>query len=281
MSESEKPSTVVSEPRAKRGVPEGLWTRCPQCKNALWRKELENQHNVCPECSYHFYISAPARLKQLLDEGSFEEWFTNLAPCDPLEFHDRLPYHKRLEAEQQKTGMKDAAVVGRGYIRGRPIVLGVTDFAFMAGSMGSVVGEKLARAAEEAIRLELPLIFVSGSGGGARMQEGILSLMQMAKVSAALARYDDAGGLYISILTNPTMGGVAASFALQGDITLAEPGAMVGFAGKRTIWNTVKLELPEGFQTSEFLLEHGFVDRIVSRKALRTELARIIDFCEH
>jgi len=177
--------------------------------------------------------------------------------------------------------MADAAVVGRGYIRGRPVVLGITDFAFMAGSMGSVVGEKLTRAAEEARRLMLPLIFVSGSGGGARMQEGILSLMQMAKVSAALGQYDEAGGLYISILTNPTMGGVAASFALQGDITLAEPGAMIGFAGSRTIKQTIRLELPEGFQTSEFFLQHGFVDRIVPRVHLRTEVARIIDFCEH
>jgi acetyl-CoA carboxylase carboxyl transferase subunit beta len=177
--------------------------------------------------------------------------------------------------------MTDAAVVGKGFIRGRPVVIGITDFAFMAGSMGSVVGEKLTRAVEAATEARLPLIIVSGSGGGARMQEGILSLMQMAKVSAALARYDQAGGLYIAVLTNPTMGGVAASFALQGDITLAEPGALVGFAGKRTIWNTVRLELPEGFQTSEFLLQHGFVDRIVARQDLRTEVARIIDYCEH
>src|SRR5256714_3553642 len=177
--------------------------------------------------------------------------------------------------------MNDAAVTGKGFIRGRPVVLGITDFAFMAGSMGSVVGEKLTRAVEEATRLKLPIIIVSGSGGGARMQEGILSLMQMAKVSAALARYDSAGGLYVSILTHPTMGGVAASFALQGDVAIAEPGAMIGFAGKRTIWNTVRLELPQGFQTSEFLLQHGFIDRIVPRKDLRTEVARIIDFCEH
>lgn len=280
MKPSEKQDLTTSA-RPKRGVPEGLWMRCPQCKATLWRQEVEKLHNVCPECQYHFYLRARDRLKQMLDEGSFEEWFVDLAPCDPLEFHDRIPYSKRLKAEQSRTGMNDAALVGRGYIRGRPVVLGITDFAFMAGSMGSVVGEKLARAAEEAIRLELPLIFVSGSGGGARMQEGILSLMQMAKVSAALGRYDEAGGLYISVLTNPTMGGVAASFALQGDLTLAEPGAMIGFAGKRTIWNTVRLELPEGFQTSEFLLEHGFVDRIVARGDLRTEVARIIDYCEH
>jgi acetyl-CoA carboxylase carboxyl transferase subunit beta len=267
--------------RQKRGVPEGLWIRCPQCKSTIFRKEAENRFNVCPECDYHFYLPAQARIRQLLDPDSFEEWFTDLRPHDPLGFLDRIPYAERLKAEQAKTGMYDAAVVGRGFIRGRPVVFGVTDFAFMAGSMGSVVGEKLARAVEAATQLMLPVIFVSGSGGGARMQEGILSLMQMGKVSAALARYDQAGGLYISILTNPTMGGVAASFALQGDLTLAEPGALIGFAGRRTIWNTVRLELPEGFQTSEFLLQHGFIDRIVHRKDLRTEVARIIDYCEH
>ena len=267
----------------KRGVPEGLWIRCPQvnCKATIFRKESEARFNVCPECDYHFYLPAHRRIRQLTDEDSFEEWFTELRPRDPLEFKDRIKYQQRISAEQTKTGMPDAAVVGKGFIRGRGVVIAVTDFAFMAGSMGSVVGEKLTRAAEEATKLSLPLIIVSGSGGGARMQEGILSLMQMAKISSALARYDAAGGLYISILTNPTMGGVAASFALQGDITLAEPGALIGFAGKRTIWNTVRIELPEGFQTSEFLLKHGFVDRIISRRDLRTEVARIIDYCEH
>jgi acetyl-CoA carboxylase carboxyl transferase subunit beta len=267
--------------RPKRGVPEGLWIRCPQCKATIFRKEAESRFNVCPECNYHFYLPASERIRQLLDQDSFEEWFTDLSPKDPLEFKDRIPYSERLKAEQKKTGMPDAAVVGKGYIRGRPVVFGVTDFAFMAGSMGSVVGEKLTRTVEAATDLKLPLIFVSGSGGGARMQEGILSLMQMGKVSAAIARFFDlAGGLYISILTNPNMGGVAASFASQGDITLAEPGALIGFAGKRTIWNTVRLELPQGFQSSEFLLQHGFIDRIVERKDLRTEVARIIDYCE-
>jgi acetyl-CoA carboxylase carboxyl transferase subunit beta len=267
--------------RPKRGVPEGLWIRCPQCKATIFRKEAESRFNVCPECQYHFYMPAGQRIAQLLDQDSFDEWFTDLEPLDPLGFQDRIAYAERLQAEQSKTGMADAAVVGKGFIRGRPVVFGVTDFAFMAGSMGSVVGEKLTRAVEAATQLQLPVIFVSGSGGGARMQEGILSLMQMGKISAALARYDQVGGLYISILTNPTMGGVAASFALQGDITLAEPGALIGFAGKRTIWTTVRLELPEGFQTSEFLLQHGFIDRIVPRKDLRTEVARIIDYCEH
>ncbi len=278
----ESPQELQGDPpsRPKRGVPAGLWMRCPQCKATVFRKEAEARFNVCPECEHHFYLPARARIAQLLDGDSFEEWFTDLWPRDPLGFKDRVVYADRLKAEQAKTGMPDAAVVGRGYIRGRPVVFGVTDFAFMAGSMGSVVGEKLTRAAEAATSERLPLIFVSGSGGGARMQEGILSLMQMAKVSAALGRHDQAGGLYLSILTNPTMGGVAASFALQGDFTLAEPGALIGFAGKRTIWNTVRLELPEGFQTSEFLLQHGFVDRIVHRKDLRTEVAQIIDYCE-
>jgi len=267
--------------RPKRGVPEGLWVQCPQCKATIFRKEMESRLNVCPECEHHFYVPARERIRQLLDPESFEEWDTHLRSCDPLGFHDRKPYAERLKDEQAKTGMPDAAVVGRGFIRGRPVVLAITDFAFMAGSMGSVVGEKLTRGVEEATRQKLPVIIVSGSGGGARMQEGILSLMQMAKVSAALARYDSAGGLYISILTHPTMGGVAASWALQGDLTLAEPRAMIGFAGARTIKNTVGIELPEGFQTSEFLLKHGFIDRIVPRKDLRTEVARIIDYCEH
>lgn len=266
--------------RPKRGVPEGLWIRCPACRATIFRKEAESRHNVCPECDHHFYVSARDRIRQLLDTDSFEEWHPTLSPTDPLGFFDRKPYSKRIEDEQKKTGMPDAAVVGKGFIRGRPVVLGVTDFAFMAGSMGSVVGEKLTRAVEAATEMKLPLILISGSGGGARMQEGILSLMQMAKISCALARYDQIGGLYISVLTNPTMGGVAASFALQGDIHLAEPRAMIGFAGARTIKNTIRMELPEGFQTSEFLLQHGFIDRIVHRQDLRTEVARIIDYCE-
>jgi acetyl-CoA carboxylase carboxyl transferase subunit beta len=274
-------NTTMTAGRGKRGVPEGLWIRCPQCKATIFKKEAESRLNVCPECEWHFTLPAHARIGQLLDQDSFEEWFTDLRPTDPLGFKDRVSYAERLKIVQAQTEMHDAAVVGRGFIRGRPVVFGVTDFAFMAGSMGSVVGEKLTRGAEEAMRLQLPLIYVSGSGGGARMQEGILSLMQMAKISAALGRYDQAGGLYISILTNPTMGGVAASFALQGDITLAEPKALIGFAGRRTIMTTLRLELPEGFQTSEFLFQHGFVDRIVPRKDLRTEVARIIDYCEH
>jgi acetyl-CoA carboxylase carboxyl transferase subunit beta len=241
---------------------------------------MEKRLNVCPECSYHFYISARDRIKHLLDQDSFEEWDTDLRSTDPLNFKDRKTYAERLKDEQKKTGMTEAAAVGRGYIRGRPVVLGITDSAFIMGSMASVVGEKLTRATEQATRLGLPLVIISASGGGARMHEGILSLMQMAKVSAALARHDEAGGLFISVMTNPTMGGVAASFASLGDVILAEPRALIGFAGPRTIWSTVRIELPDGFQTSEFLLQHGFIDRIVNRADLRSEIASIIDFCE-
>jgi acetyl-CoA carboxylase carboxyl transferase subunit beta len=268
------------ERTTKRGIPEGLWLRCPSCGATVFKKDVQARQNVCPECDHHFYVSARDRLAQLLDENSFEEWDADLRPVDTLGFVDSQPYSKRIGDQQKKTGMNDAAVCGAGYIRGRGVVLGITDFAFMAGSMGAVVGEKLARAAERATELKRPLIFVSGSGGGARMQEGILSLMQMAKVSAALARYHQAGGLYICILTHPTMGGVAASWAFQGDVTFAEPKAMIGFAGARTIKNTIRLELPDGFQTSEFLLQHGFVDRIVHRRDIRTQVSQVIDYCE-
>lgn len=265
--------------RPKRGVPEGLFLRCPSCGATLYRKDVDQNQNVCPQCQHHFYISARDRVKHLVDPESFEEWFTDLKPVDPLGFKDRKSYKDRLVDEQRRTKLADAIITGRAFIRGRPFVVAITDSAFSMGSMGSVVGEKLVRAIEKATELKLPLVVISASGGGARMQEGILSLMQMAKVSAALARYDTAGGLYISVLTNPTMGGVAASFASLGDIMLAEPKALIGFAGPRTIWATVRLELPKGFQTSEFLLAHGFVDRIVHRKELRDELANIFDYC--
>ncbi len=265
--------------RPKRGVPEGLWIRCPGCQQTIFRKEAEKRLGVCPECDYHWYVSAPQRIDQLLDEGTFEEWDADLEPTDPLDFVDSRPYADRLKVEQQRTGLKDAAVCGTGMVRARRVAFGVTDSSFIMGSMGSVVGEKLTRCIERATEQKLPLIIVSGSGGGARMHEGMLSLMQMAKVSAALARFDQSGGLFISVLTNPTMGGVAASFASLGDIVIAEPKALIGFAGPRTIKNTIRIELPKGFQTSEFLLEHGFVDRIVRRQDLKSEIARTIDYC--
>ncbi len=265
--------------RPKRGVPEGLWKRCPGCQATIFRKEAEKRLDVCPECEYHWYVPARVRIAQVLDQGTFEEWDADLTSADPLEFVDKMPYPRRVEEEQQRTGLREAAVVGTGTIRGRRVAFGVTDSAFIMGSMGSVVGEKLTRAAERATQQQLPLIIVSGSGGGARMHEGIISLMQMAKVSAALARFDRAGGLFISVLTNPTMGGVAASFASLGDVVFAEPKALIGFAGPRTIKATIRIELPKGFQTSEFLLEHGFIDRIVPRQDLQSELAKTIDYC--
>jgi acetyl-CoA carboxylase carboxyl transferase subunit beta len=274
---STPPKTAGKKP--KRGVPEGLWIPCPGCKRSIYKKEAEKLLNVCPQCEYHFYVSAQDRIAQVLDEGTFEEWDSHLRPADPLEFADQKPYRERLVAEQKRTGLSDAAVTGGGMIRARRVAFGVTDSAFIMGSMGSVVGERLARLVERATEENLPLIIVSGSGGGARMHEGILSLMQMAKVSAALARYDQAGGLFISVLTNPTMGGVAASFASLGDLIFAEPKALIGFAGPRTIKATIRLELPKGFQTSEFLLDHGFIDRIVPRSRLKSEIAKAIDYC--
>jgi acetyl-CoA carboxylase carboxyl transferase subunit beta len=274
---STTPSTASK--RTKRAVPEGLWIRCPGCTASIYRKEAEKLLNVCPKCEYHFYVSALDRVRQVLDEGTFEEWDGHLQPADPLEFADQKPYKDRLVAEQKRTGLSDAALTGGGMIRARRVAFAVTDSAFIMGSMGSVVGERLARLIERATDEKLPLIVISGSGGGARMHEGILSLMQMAKVSAALGRYDKAGGLFISVLTNPTMGGVAASFASLGDLIFAEPKALIGFAGPRTIKATIRLELPKGFQTSEFLLTHGFIDRIVPRSRLKSEIARAIDYC--
>ena len=263
----------------KRGVPEGLWVKCPGCSASIYKKEIEQRLNVCPKCEHHFYVSAKQRILQVLDEGTFEPMNEQLSPTDPLEFADRRRYADRLVAEQKRTGLSDAVLTGTGMIRARRVALAVTDSAFIMGSMGSVVGERLTRLIEWATDQGLPLIIISGSGGGARMHEGILSLMQMAKVSAALARYDECGGLFISVLTNPTMGGVAASFASLGDLVFAEPKALIGFAGPRTIKATIGIELPEGFQTSEFLLEHGYIDRIVRRDQLKREISRLIDYC--
>lgn len=263
----------------KRGVPEGLWLKCPGCGASNYKKEVEQRLNVCPKCEHHFYVSAAERIRQVLDEGTFEPMNESLRPTDPLGFKDRRAYAERLVGEQQRTGLSDAVVTGTGMVRARRVAFAVTDSAFIMGSMGSVVGERLTRLIERATEQNLPLIIISASGGGARMHEGILSLMQMAKVSAALARYDEAGGLFISVLTNPTMGGVAASFASLGDLVFAEPKALIGFAGPRTIKATIGIELPEGFQTSEFLLEHGYIDRIVTRSNMKSEIARAIDYC--
>jgi len=278
-SETEKTSEPRKPSREKRGVPGGLWLSCNDCGAMIFRKEAERLMNVCPECGYHMYLSARDRINWVLDEGTFEEWDGNIEPTDPLEFEDHKKYKDRLVAEQQRTGLRDAAITGTGMIRARRVAFGVTDSRFIMGSMGSVVGERLTRLVERATQELLPLIIISGSGGGARMHEGIFSLLQMAKVSAALARFNEVGGLYISVLTDPTMGGVAASFASLGDIILAEPKALIGFAGPRTIKATIRIELPEGFQSSEFLMEHGYIDRIVERADLKSEIARVIDYC--
>lgn len=262
----------------KEGIPEGLWLRCPECGEMLFRKVMEDNANVCPNCQHHFRVSARRRIELLVDEGSFEELFDDIEPTDPLKFTDKKAYKDRLKSEQLKSGQKDAVVCGRGFVKGRPMMLAVMDPTFMMGSMGSVVGEKITLTIEMATNEKLPLIIVSCSGG-ARMQESTLSLMQMAKTSAALARLDDAGVLFISLLADPTTGGVTASFAMLGDFIVAEPKALIGFAGPRTIWNTIKVELPEGFQRSEFLKEHGFVDFVVNRKDLRSEIARLVDYC--
>jgi acetyl-CoA carboxylase carboxyl transferase subunit beta len=268
----------VATPRRNVDVPEGLWLKCPACGEMIYRKTMEEQKHTCPDCRHHFRVNAQQRIDMLVDPGSFEEMDSDVGPRDILRFTDKKPYEKRLSDEQKKTGGKDALRAGRAFVKGRPIMLAVMDFAFMGGSMGAVVGEKITRAVERATRENLPLVVVSCSGG-ARMQESTISLMQMAKTSAALARFDEAGGLFISVLADPTYGGTTASFAMLGDVIFAEPKALIGFAGPRVIANTIRAELPEGFQTAEFLLEKGFVDRIVSRHDLRSDIARVIDYC--
>lgn len=264
--------------RKKKEMPSGLWIRCPSCENSQYKRLVEERLQVCPECNFHFEIPGQERLALLLDEGSFQEHFEGLAPTDPLNFTARRSYKERLEEAQAATGLKDATIIGTGKMDGRDVVMGVSDSRFLRGSMGSVVGEKITRGIEMAIRLGYPMIFVSGSGGGARMDEGVLSLMQMSKTSAALSRLDESGGLFISVLTNPTMGGAMASFAALGDIVMAEPNALLGFAGPNVIKQTLMAEIPEGFQRSEFLLEHGFLDMIVSRPEMRKTLILLLDY---
>ncbi len=266
-----------AEVAVKKTVPDGLWTQCPECQETIFRKSLEANLMVCPKCDYHMRIGARRRIEQLLDTGTFEPEDAEMAPLDPLNFVDQKPYLERVRDAQRKTRENDGVQTGTGFIKGRKVVVGVMDFTFLAGSMGSVVGEKLTRAIERATDRNLPLVIVSCSGG-ARMQESGFSLMQMAKTSAALARFDHAGGLFISVLADPTTGGVTASFAMLGDVILAEPKALIGFAGPRVIQQTIRQDLPEGFQTSEFLLKSGFVDRIVHRQHLRTEISRVIDY---
>ncbi len=271
---AKKPKPVRGD-RPRSTVPEGLWVKCVSCKEIVYSKELRRSRRICPKCGYHFRIGPHERIELLLDEGSGQELFDNITAIDPLNFTDTQPYKDRLETYRKKTGAGDAVMVLTGALEGIEVVLAVMDYRFMGGSMGSVVGEKITRAVEEATRRQVPLIVVSASGG-ARMQEGVLSLMQMAKISAALAQLRERGLPYISILTDPTTGGVTASFSMLGDINIAEPGALIGFAGPRVIEQTIRESLPDGFQRSEFLLDKGFLDMVVSRGEMKATVARCL-----
>jgi acetyl-CoA carboxylase carboxyl transferase subunit beta len=262
----------------RRDIPKGLWTKCEDCGDIIYNKALEENLKVCPKCDYHFTLGAHERIGIMVDAESFKEMNYHINSKDPLKFRGPKTYPDKIQQDQLKTGLKEAAVTGTAKVKGKPIVIGVTDSRFIMGSMGSAVGERLTLCIEYATAHRLPLIIVSGSGGGARMYEGVLSLMQMAKTSGALARHHKAGLLYISILTNPTMAGIMASFASLGDFMIAEPRALIGFTGPRVIEQTIRQKLPEGFQTSEFLLEHGWLDRVVPRKELKPMLVELLNF---
>jgi acetyl-CoA carboxylase carboxyl transferase subunit beta len=260
----------------KSKIPEGLWVKCDSCKEIVYKKEIEKNLKICPKCNYHFRISARERLKLLVDEGTFVEMDETLASVDPLHFKDSISYRDRLKDSQKKSGLNEAVISGEALIKGYPVSLLIMDFSFMGGSMGSVVGEKVTRAAERALEKKQPFVAVSSSGG-ARMQEGIFSLMQMAKVSAAIGKLQDNGILYISILCDPTFGGVTASFATLGDIIIGEPKSLIGFAGPRVVEQTIKQPLPDEFQRAEFLLDHGLIDMVIDRKNLRETLAKLFE----
>jgi len=269
----QKGSTSPASPRSKSV--EGMWLKCNHCREIVYRKEVDRNNKVCPKCEYHFPISVSERIALLIDLGTFKEWETDVEPTDPLQFTDSRSYRDRLISQQEKTGRKDALIIGEGAINGRRTVLAVFDFGFMGGSMGSVVGEKFCRAAERAQTAKLPLVLVTTSGG-ARMQEGILSLMQMAKTSAAVAKLGEARVPFVCILADPTFGGVTASIAMLGDVIIAEPKALIGFAGPRVIEQTIKQQLPDEFQRAEFLRDHGMVDMIVERKHLKEALGTLL-----
>jgi len=272
-----KPKYTIVRVR-KKEMPEGLWTKCEECSETLYNKSIEENLKVCPKCGYHFSLGAYERVKMLLDDNTFVEYDSQMLSADPLDFKGPKTYKDKLSQDRLVTGLKDAVVSGEGSLDNRKIVVAVTDSRFIMGSMGSVVGEKITRAIENATKNRLPVIIVSGSGGGARMYEGMYSLMQMAKTCAALTYHRKAKLPYLSVLTNPTMGGVMASFAGVGDIILAEPRALIGFAGPRVIEQTIRQKLPAGFQRSEFLLEHGLIDMIVQRKNLKSTLSQLLDY---
>ena len=273
-----KPDYTKVRVSKRKGIPDGLWTKCVDCGQIIYNKKLEENLKVCQNCNYHFTLNARERIDLLLDKGSFSEYDAEMDSLDPLEFSGPKTYKEKLKEDKLRTDLKSAAITGSGTINGKKLVIAVTDSRFIMGSMGSVVGEKITRATEKATKLKLPLIIVSGSGGGARMYEGLLSLMQMAKTSGALMRHNEAGLLFISLLTNPTMAGVMASFASLGDIIVAEPKALIGFTGPRVIEQTIKQKLPEGFQKSEFLLKHGLIDMIIPRKELTDTLSDLLEY---
>jgi acetyl-CoA carboxylase carboxyl transferase subunit beta len=281
MSWFKRENTELEASSEKRVRTEGLWVKCDGCRQVIWKKDLDQNWNVCPKCDRHFRIDARARLALLLDNGEKDDSFTvgdeNLASTDPLKFVDVRAYSDRLRHAQSSTGLKDAVVNAEGVMNGRPVVISAMEYSFIGGSMGAVVGEAITRAIERATEKRKPLIIVSASGG-ARMMEGVVSLMQMAKISAALARLDEARIPYISVLTDPTTGGVTASYAMLGDLNIAEPGALIGFAGPRVIEQTIRQKLPEAFQRSEFLLEHGMLDAVVQRKEMKSYISRALDF---
>jgi len=262
----------------KKSIPAGLWTKCPHCQNIIFKKSLVENNSVCEKCEYHFVLSAKERIELLVDSETFKELDTGLKTQDPLGFKGAKSYKEKIQQDEKKTGLDEACIVGIGQLLGCRVAIGVTDSQFIMGSMGSVVGEKIARIAEYATTHKMPLIIVSGSGGGARMYEGVFSLMQMAKTSAAIGRFQKKGNLFISVLTNPTMGGVMASFAALGDLIVAEPGALIGFAGPRVIEQTIRQKLPKNFQTSEFLMDHGMIDKVVHRTDLKTTIAKFINY---
>ena len=256
---------------------EGLWVKCENCRQIIWKKDMEENMNVCPKCEKHFRIDARTRLAQLLDDNRYDTFDADIASTDPLKFVDLKPYGSRLKQAQKDTGLKDAIINAQGKLMGRPVIVSAMEYAFIGGSMGAVVGEAITRAVERAANTKTPLIIISASGG-ARMMEGVISLMQLAKISAALAKLDKAKVPYISLLTDPTTGGVTASFAMLGDLNIAEPGALIGFAGPRVIEQTIRQKLPPGFQRSEFLLQHGMLDAVVPRKQLKPYIGRALEF---
>lgn len=278
-------STEIDSPSERKVRTEGLWVKCDGCRQVIWKKDLDQNFNVCPKCQRHFRIDARTRIATLLDnvnledDSGYEVFDIELASTDPLKFVDVRPYSERLRQTQSSTGLKDAVINAEGTLEGKPVILSSMEYSFIGGSMGAVVGEAITRAIERALEQRKPLIIVSASGG-ARMMEGVISLMQMAKISAALARLDEARVPYVSVLTDPTTGGVTASYAMLGDLNIAEPGALIGFAGPRVIEQTIRQKLPEGFQRAEFLLEHGMLDAVVHRKEMKIYISRALDFMQ-